>query len=158
MNGGKYRALETAALFADGLVEEVLVTHCEAGRAGGFTLHNAGPACAVREDAVGVEFGRNGRAGDGERDAIGIARIDNRRGVGVENGHGSAIGTILRRCSVAELVDAGDYAAQLVIRCAGRRKAYLRGVVCLPSGDLPPKVVVLVASRKPRHVCHVERD
>ena len=36
----------------------------EAGRAGGFALHNAEPACAIGENAVGVEFGRDGGAGD----------------------------------------------------------------------------------------------
>jgi hypothetical protein len=55
-----------------------------------------------------MELGRDCSASYRERVAVGTAGRHARRGVGVENGHGSAIGTILRRCSVAELVDTSD--------------------------------------------------
>ena len=72
--------------------------------------------------------------------------------------HSSPIWTILGRRGIAELVDASDYAAKLVVASLRYREPYLSRIVGLPCGDLTTEGVVLVASRKPRDVGHVERD
>ena len=64
IGGRENCTLEAGALFANDLPEEIFVALGEARGIGGFTLHNAGPARAIVEDAVGVEFGRDGGAGD----------------------------------------------------------------------------------------------
>jgi len=51
-----------------------------------------------------------------------------------------------------------DRASKLVVARAGNREANLSCVIGLPGRSLAAKVVVLVASRKPRDVGHVERD
>lgn len=150
--------MEARTLFANGLAKEVLVTLGEAGRAGGFTLNRARPARSVSKDAVGVELGGDGRAGYRERVAVGGAGMNDRRSVGVEDGHSSTIGAVGRRSSVAEPVDAGDYASKGVVGGALSGEADLRGKVGLPCGRLPTKGVVFVACREPRDVGHVEWD
>ncbi len=125
MNGGENRALETASLFADCLSEEVFVTLGEARRIGGFALRRARPAGAVGGDAVGVELWGYGGAGDGERVARGGAGGDANRSVGVMDGQSPSIRTIGRGGSVAELVDAGDDATELVVVGASYREADL---------------------------------
>ena len=64
------------------------------------------------------------------------------------------------RClgGVAERVDAGDSAAELVVRCAGCWQAYLSRVIGLPGRNLATEVIVLVAGGEPSDIDHVERD
>ena len=72
----KNSSLETAALFADGLGEKILVTLGEARRAGRLAIDCTRPASAIGGDAVGVKFGSDGGAGDGERVTRGSAGGD----------------------------------------------------------------------------------
>ena len=66
VGGCEYSSLETAALFADGLGEKILVTLGEARRAGRLAIDCTRPARAVWEYAVGVKLGGDGGAGNGE--------------------------------------------------------------------------------------------
>ena len=66
VGGFEYSSLETAALFADGLGEKILVTLGEARRAGRLAIDCTRPARAVWEYAVGVKRGGDGGAGNGE--------------------------------------------------------------------------------------------
>ena len=64
INGHEDCTLEAGSLFADSLAEEVFVALSEARRRCSFALHGTRPARAIGENAVGVEFGRDGGAGD----------------------------------------------------------------------------------------------
>ena len=66
VGGCEYSSLETAALFADGLGEKILVMLGEARRAGRLAIDCTRPARAVWEYAVGVKLGGDGGAGNGE--------------------------------------------------------------------------------------------
>ena len=105
-----------------------------------------------------MELGSNGGAGDGERIAVGIARIHNRRCVGVGDRLNPPIVAKARRRCIAELVDTGDDAAKLVVARLRGREADLGRVVGLPRRNLAAEVVVAIASRQPGDVGHVERD
>ena len=158
VNGGENRTLETASLFANGLAKEVLVALGEARGRSCFALNGFMPARAIGKDAVGVELGSYRGAGDGENVARGGAGGDSRRGVGVKDGQSSPVLAILRRGCIAQGVDTRNYAAKLVVARAGCWEADLSRVVGLPCSDLTAEVIILVASREPRDVGHVERD
>lgn len=74
MGGGENSTLETAALFADGLHEVVLIALGEARGRGGFALGGARPARTVGENAVSVKFRGDGGAGNGDRVTVGGTR------------------------------------------------------------------------------------
>ena len=150
--------MEAGALFANRLSEEVFVALGETRRRGCFALYCLCPARAVGENAVGMELGGDGGAGDGESIDEWGAGVGGGGSVGVADGHSSTIGTITGRRGVAKLVDAGDDAAQRVVAGAGNGEPDLSGVVGLPCSDLTAEGIILVASRKPRDVGHVERD
>ena len=158
VNGGEYRALETATFFADGLAEKVFVALGETRRIGGLAMRRARPAGAVGEDAVGMELGCYRGAGDGECATRGGARSSYSRGVWITDEHSSSVWTILRRGSVTQDIDTGDDAAESVVTGTGRWEADLCGIVGLPSGGLPPKVIVFIAGCEPRDIGHVEGD
>ena len=74
------------------------------------------------------------------------------------DGHSPSIWTVARGRCIAELVDAGDDATEGVVTSASYGEADMCGKVGLPCRRLPPKIVIPIAGREPRHVCHVERN
>ena len=72
--------------------------------------------------------------------------------------HSSPVWTILRRRSVAELVDASNNAAKLIVARTGNREANLRRVVGLPCSDLATEGIVAITGCEPSDICYIERD
>ncbi len=105
-----------------------------------------------------MELGCDGGAGDGENVAVGIAGCFPSRGIGVVNGHSSPIRAVGRGSGVAELIDTRLDTTKGVVARARRGEANLSRKVGLPYSNLTAESIILVASRKPRDICHVERD
>src|SRR5574344_929456 len=87
----EHRTLKPTPLFFDNLPKHIFVTLCEARRFCRFALNSFPPARTVWQDAVGMELGRYGGAGNGENVARGGAGGDSRRGVGVKDGQSSPV-------------------------------------------------------------------